>query len=182
LDSSTSKPKGSEAVLTTPIKAAETAVPISSEPQVADLKSLVTEYGRSIIKSAMDHEPEEAATLKNDIMTAKEKIIVRHKTVENELKIAEAENLTLKSSVFAMRLEITTAAITKRLDGSTIEVLEIQLKDQTEKTTRCVDLLEKEKVKRKALEVESADLKRDRKRKRDSVAAIWEDAESVKLE
>jgi chromosome segregation ATPase len=170
------------AISNTPTTAAETAVPTELKPEIDDFKSLVTEYGRSIIKSAMDHEPEEAATLKEDIMTAKEKIIVKYKTAENELEIAEAEIRTLKSSVFDLRLEKATSVITKRLDGSSIKALEKRLGDQSDEMRRCTDLLEEETEKRNALELDLADLKKDRKRKRESVAAIWEDAESIKLE
>ena len=71
---------------------------------------------------------------------------------------------------------------TSKENSTRIQDLEKQLKDQSEGKKRSADLLVKETEKRQALEVELADLKKDRKRKRESVAAIWEDAESIKLE
>jgi len=120
--------------------------------------------------------------LKQDIMAAKEKIIVKHQTIESKLETAEAEIRVLRSSVFDLRLEKATSGITQRLDGCRIERLEEQLKDQAEEYMKCMDLLTEEIATRKALEVESAKWERDKKRKRESVAAIWEDAESIKLE
>jgi len=171
-----------EAASTNPVTAAKTAIATELKPELNDFQSLVTGYGRAIIKSAMDHEPEDSDMLKQDIMAAKEKIIVKHQTIENKLETAEAEIRVLRSSVFDLRLEKATSGITQRLDGCRIERLERQLKDQAEEYMKCMDLLTEETATRKVLEVESAKWERDKKRKRESVAAIWEDAESVKLE
>jgi hypothetical protein len=171
----------SDATLTPRSKAAGTAVSIAPEPEVNEFKSLVTEYGRSIIKSAMDHEPEEAATLKNNIVAAKEKVIVKYKTVENELQIAEGDNLLLKADVAALQEAQVSVTERNRSQVTTIEVLQKQLKDQEEQRKRWTDMYQGENVKRKALEVELRDMRRDRKRKRESVAAVWEEAENVKL-
>jgi len=146
-----------------------------------DFKSLVTEYGRSIIKSAIDHEPEEAETLKTNIITAKEKIIVKHKTVENELQIAENEIHKLRTSVIDWKGKYNESSQTVKKDSTRIEDLEKKLKGQDEQGERWADMWRSERVKRRALEVELADLKEDKKRKRDSVAAVWEQAESIKL-
>jgi hypothetical protein len=146
-----------------------------------DFKALVTEYGRSIIKSAMDHSPEEAVSLKNDIITAKEKVIVKYKTVENGLKIAEGENRILKANVDELLVARGLASQGSRMQRIAIKDLEGQLRYQRETTSICSDLLEKETEKNKALEVELAELKRDKKRKRESVASIWEEAEKIKL-
>ena len=178
----TSNDNRTEAALTTLDKAAEAPIPISSQPQVDDFKFLVTEYGRSIIKSAFDHEPEEARTLKDNIIAAKEKIIVKHKTVENELKNAAGEIRKLRSSVFELREVQVASDQAREVDSTTIQDLKKQHKDQWEEKKRYAGLWEEETEKRKALEEELAGLKKDRKRKRESVAAIWEDAESIKLE
>ena len=167
--------------MTASYEAAEAAIPIPSEPQIDDFESLVVDYGRSIIKSAMEHEPEEAGPLKNNIIAAKEKIIVKYKTVENELKIAEGEVRKLKSSVSELSTMQVASDHAKEVDSTTIQDLKKQHKDQWEGKKRLAGLLEEETVKRKALEVELAELKRDKKRKRDSVAAIWEEAEKIKL-
>jgi hypothetical protein len=177
----TSNDNRTEAALTTLDKSASAPVPIPSQPQIDDFKSLVTEYGRSIIKSALDHEPEEAGTLKDNIIAAKEKIIVRHKTVENELKIIEGEVRKLRSSVFKLREVQAVSDHVKEVDGTTIQDLKKQHKHEWEEKKRFAALLEQETVKRKALEVELAELKRDKKRKRELVAAIWEEAEKIKL-
>jgi hypothetical protein len=162
-------------------KSAQTTVPNVPEPELNDFKPLVTEYGRSIIKSALDHEPEEAVTLKENIVAAKEKIIVKYKTVENELKIAEGE-LRASRGMTSHRQRMYGGCIqTSKEDSTRIQDLEKQLKDQSEGKKRSADLLVKETEKRQALEVELADLKKDKKRKRESVAAIWEEAERIKL-
>jgi hypothetical protein len=174
-------PDSTESDSTSPNQVANTAAPIPAKPQMDDFKALVTEYGGSIIKSAMDHSPEEAVSLKNDIITAKEKVIVKYKTVENDLKIAEGENRILKANVDELLVARGLASQGSRMQRITIKELERQLRHQRETASICVDSLEKETEKRKASEVELADLKNDKKRKRDSVAAIWEEAESVKL-
>jgi hypothetical protein len=177
----TSNDNRTEAALTTLDKAAEAPVPIPSQPQIDDFQSLVTEYGRSIIKSALDHEPEEAETLKDSIIAAKEKIMVKHKTVENELKITEGEVRELRSSVLELREVQAASDHAKEVDTTTIQDLKKQHKHEWEEKKRFAALFEQETVKRKALEVEMAELKRDKKRKRESVASIWEEAEKIKL-
>jgi hypothetical protein len=176
-----SDPGRTESESTSPNKVASTAAPIPAKPQMDDFKALVTEYGRSIIKSAMDHSPEEAVSLKNDIITAKEKVIVKYKTVENDLEIAEGENRILKANVDELLVGRGLASQGSRMQRIAIKDLEGQLRYQRERTSICSDSLEKETNKRKTLEVELGDLKKDKKRKRESVAAIWEDAEKVKL-
>jgi len=175
------KRQASRAALTTSNKAADTAIPVRSEAMADDIQALMTDYGRSIIKSAIDHEPEEAETLKTNIIAAKEKIIVKYKTVENELKIAEGEVRTSRKMASHWQGLYAGSLQTRKDDSARIQDLEKQLKDQSEENKRSAELLAKEIEKCKALEVESAKTRRDKKRKRESVAAIWEDAEKVKL-
>jgi hypothetical protein len=153
----------------------------SIRTEATDFGSLLTEYSRSIIKSAIDHSPNDAEALKNNIVTAKEKVVVKHKTVENELKIAEGEVRKLKASNFELKNVQDALYKMRKVDATRIQNLEKQLKDETEGKERDANLLAKETEDRQALEVELADLKKDKKRKRESIAAIWEGAEKVKL-
>lgn len=153
-----------------------------SEDQIGDFKSLLTEYGRAIIRSAIDHPPEKFQCLKQNIITAKEKIIVKHKTVENELKIAEREIRKLRTSV--TDLTDSKATTFKQLTAETKEVEALRAENtilsaqRTESSNQC----KKEIAKRKALEGELATFKQDKKRKRESAASIWEEVEQTKLD
>jgi hypothetical protein len=156
-------------------------LPNPPEPGLSEFRSLVTEYGPSIINSAIDHEPEEAGTLKDDIIAAKEKITVKHKSVENELKPSQGEVRKLRSSVIGLGTLQAASEHANEVAITTIQDLKKQHKHEWEEKKRFAALLEEEAVKRKALEVELAELKRDKKRKRESVASIWEEAEKTKL-
>ena len=156
-------------------------MPNPIKTNTTDFGSLLTEYGRSIIKSAIDHSPTETDSLKTNIINAKEKVVVKHKDVENELRIAQVEIQRLKANNLELRKAKAALYNNKKVDSTRIQDLEQQLKFQTEGKERDADLLVKETKKRQALEVELGDLKKDKKWKRELVAAIWEDAEKVKL-
>jgi len=156
-------------------------IPNPIKTNAIDFGSLLTEYGRSIINSAIDHSPTEAESLKNNIITAKEKVVVKHKTVDNELKMAEDEVRKVNNHVSVLRGIQKACDMAKKVDGTTIQNLKKQHKHELEEKKRFAVLLEEETVKRRGLEVELEELRRDKKRKRESIAAIWEDAERVKL-
>ena len=129
----------------------------------------------------MDHVPEEAVSLKNDIIAAKLKVLAKYATVENDLEIAESENTILKANVDELLVARAVASEGSRLQRIANRDLDVELRRQRELRNQGVVLLEQETEKRKGLETEMEELKRDKKRKRDSVAAIWEEAESIKL-
>jgi len=172
---------GAESKSTSPNKAVDIAAPIQAKIQGNDFKTLLNEYSRSIIKSAMDHVPEEAVSLKNDIIAAKLKVLAKYATVENDLEIAESENTILKANVDELLVARAVASEGSRLQRIANRDLDVELRRQREIRDQGVVLLEQETEKRKGLETEMEELKRDKKRKRDSVAAIWEEAESIKL-
>jgi hypothetical protein len=155
--------------------------PEPMEPETDEFKLLLIEYARSIIKSTIDHCSNESEALKNNIITAKRKVFFKYKIVETELSIAERKIKELKASNLKLRKAQAAFNSTIKADSTRIQDLEKQLRGRPEGKERGVNLLAKEIEKCEALEVELADLKKDKKRKRESGAAIWEDAEKVKL-
>jgi hypothetical protein len=166
------------------IEDTEDAPPITSEPDVNvnEFELLLTGYGRSVIRSAMDHTPDEADTLKESIVDAKTNIVAKHNAVQDDLEVAKGEIIILgarNSKINADRVVYHGRLVAYREANKDLEK---QLDTLSQEKKISVESLEKETTRRKELEAELSAFKLDKKRKRESVAAIWEEVENVKLD
>jgi hypothetical protein len=57
------------------------ADPHQPQDKIAEFKTSLQDYGRSIIKSALEHSVEEVHILETNLITSKEKVIAHHTDV-----------------------------------------------------------------------------------------------------
>jgi chromosome segregation ATPase len=163
----------------TPVK---TIAPASTKPEPVDFNTILLEYGRSIIKSALDHLPEESQSLKDDIVAAKQVVVDRYDEMQTDLDGWKNRAGNLKSEIIDVRID--NAGLKRKLEAekNTVENLRKQLKDELEgERKKSAELMENEIAKGKALEAELAKMKQDKKRKRESAVEIWEQVEKTKV-
>lgn len=167
--------------LAAPLIVTQDVVPIPPRPEINDFKSQLLEYGRGCIRSAMDHASEDSQSLKDNIIKARQRIMTDHENLESEVKLmrTSTENLRERNRI----QELAKLELEKKLrrEKAISQDLHDQLNIQSEALKQHIERLKNESIQKKALEVEVADLQQDKKRKRESVAEIWEQAEMVKL-
>jgi chromosome segregation ATPase len=153
-----------------------------SQDQIAELKTSLQDYGRSIIRSALEHTAEESHILETNIITSKEKVITLHTGVSQKLEMAEIRNRNQEATIKSKNTE--TAELKKKVEEqrSKIECLEKQSASQLSAKLRLLDSLEVEERKVKDLEAELATLRKDRKRKREDIVEVFERVEKVKVD
>jgi len=106
--------------------------PEPMKPETDEFKLLLIEYARSIINSTIDHCPDESEALKNNIITAKKKVVVKYRIVETELSIAGHEIRKLKASNLQLRKAQAASKNDKKVDITRIQDLEKQLRGRPE--------------------------------------------------
>jgi prolyl oligopeptidase PreP (S9A serine peptidase family) len=160
----------------------DSADPHQPQDKYAEFKSYLQDYGRSIIKSALEHTPDESHILEQNIITSKEKVIAHHTNVSQKLEMAEIRNRNQEATIKTKNTE--TAELTKKVEEqrSKIECLEKQSASQLSAKLRLLDSLEVEERKVKDLEAELATLRKDRKRKREDIVEVFERVEKVKVD
>jgi hypothetical protein len=161
--------------------------PTSADPhhpqdKMAEFKSYLQYYGRSIIKSALEHTAEESLILEQNIITSKQEVIAHHTNVSQKLEMAETRNRTQEATIKSKNTE--NAELKKKVEEqrSKIECLEKQSAAQLSAKLRLLDSLEVEERKVKDLEAELATLRKDRKRKREDIVEVFERVEKVKVD
>jgi prolyl oligopeptidase PreP (S9A serine peptidase family) len=156
----------------------------SHQPQdkMAEFKSYLQDYGRSIIKSALEHTPEESHALEKNIIISRQKVIAHHTNVSQKLEMAEIRNRNQEATIKSKNTE--NAELKKKLEEqrSKIECLEKQSASQLSAKLRLLDSLEVEERKVKDLEAELATFRNDRKRKRENIVEVFERVEKVKVD
>jgi prolyl oligopeptidase PreP (S9A serine peptidase family) len=159
----------------------DSADPHQPQDKYAEFKSYLQDYGRAIIKSALEHTPEESHALEKNIITSKEKVITLHTGVSQKLEMAEIRNRNQEATIKSRNAE--NAELKKKVEEqrTKIECLEKQSAAQLSAKLRLLDSLEVEERKAKDLEAEMATLRKDRKRKREDIVEVFERVEKVKV-
>jgi chromosome segregation ATPase len=148
----------------------------------AEFKSYLQDYGRSIIKSALDHTAEESYVLEKNIITSKAIVIAHHSEVSQTLGMAEIRNRNQEATIKSKNTE--NAELKKKVEEqrNKIECLQKQSASQLSAQLRLLDSLEVEERKVKDLEAELITLRKDRKRKREDIVEVFERVEKVKVD
>jgi predicted S18 family serine protease len=160
----------------------DSADPHQPQDKYAEYKSYLQDYGRSIIRSALQHTAEESYVLEKNIITSKEKVIAHHTNVSQKLEMAEIRNRNQEAIIKSKNTE--KAELKKKVEEqrNKIECLEKQSASQLSAKLRLLDSLEVEERKVKDLEAELATLRKDRKRKREDIVEVFERVEKVKVD
>jgi hypothetical protein len=150
-----------------------------SQNKIAEFKTSLQDYGRSIIKSALEHTPEESHALEKNIITSKEKVIAHHTDISRKLEMAEIRNQNQEAIIKSKNTE--NAELKKKVEeqSSKIECLEKQSASQLSAKLRLLDSVGVEERKVKDLEAELAKSRKDRKRKREDIVEVFERVEKV---
>ena len=149
-----------------------------------DFESALLEYGRAVIKSAMDHPPEQARMLENEILTTKKKVLMEHK---NSTKNLEVSLLATKYEVERLGRTIDIRNDEKVALGQELKVeldvasdLERELGHEKGEKIKFMEMFDDSVDTNNRLKRKCQDLVRE-KRKRSRVEEIWEKAEKVKV-
>jgi hypothetical protein len=153
-----------------------------------EFKANLLEYSRSVIKSAMDHNPKETQALEGIMKLSKGNVIAQYKQAQNTITTLETDLLAARESIIQSEQSITILKADQARLNADLK-LEMQITDgvkrmyqaQMAKENRDFESWKKERARRQELEVEIATLKQDKKRKRENVAEIWEKVEKVKV-
>jgi len=150
--------------------------------KIAGFNTSLQDYGRSIIKSALDHTAEESHIPENNIITSKQKVIALHTDVSQKLEMAEIRNRNQEATIKSRNAE--KAELKKKVEEQRdeIECLDKQSASQLSAKLRLLDSLEVEERKVKDLEAELATLRKERKRKREDIVEVFERVERVKVD
>jgi hypothetical protein len=155
---------------------------------IDELKSTLLEYGRSIIRSAMDQDQDQdAQNPETEIIIAKERVIAHYVNTAQSL----SEDLDLVKEVLSEqqakigRLEEIAALEEEK--SSRIQDLELEVEllkceakegeGHLAEMKRYQGLWEEDQETKKRLEAEVAGLKQDHKRKRDKMDELWKKME-----
>lgn len=153
-----------------------------------EFKANLLEYSRSVIKSAMDHNPKETQALEGIMRLSKGNVVAQYKQAQNTITTLETDLSLARESIWV--LEESIAKLKADQAGLNADLkLEIQItaevkrmyQAQMARENRDFDSWKKERAQRKQLEVEIGTLKHEKKRKRENVAEIWEKVEKVKV-
>ena len=160
----------------------DSADPTQSQDNLAGYKTLLQDYGRSIIKSALEHTAEESHVLAKNIIASKEKVIAHCTGVSQKLEMAEMKNRKQEATIESRNAE--KAELKKKLEEqqNKIKCFEKQSASQLAAKLRLLDSLEVEERKVKDLEAKIATLRKDRKRKREDIVEVFERVEKVKVD
>jgi len=153
-----------------------------SENTVTEFQRSLQNYGRSIIKSALDHTTEESQVLENNIITSKEKVIAHFTSVNQKLEMAEDKNQQQEVTIQSNFTEL--AGLRKKVEGQRriIEGQEKRNAAQLSAKLGLLDSLEVEERKVKDLQSELANLRKNKKRKREDIVEVFERVEKVKVD
>lgn len=162
----------------------------SNEPNgvATDFRTALYGYGKAIIESAMDHDPESISSLKHNMVQTKAKVMAEHKEIATELKGIKADLIwekkqneqlhkkLVKEAGEKSQIEIDlcnemdkTSTLRKDLESALREKEEYNVLSQKTLLDLCQSRRECEKL-------ESED-----SRKRHRPEEIWEKVESVKM-
>lgn len=170
-----------------------------------DFESALLEYGRAVIRSAMEHGPDEVKVLEDQIATTRGKVVTEH---ENSLKASQTHmvfvsqrNARLCQRVESLSHDRFSLGADLRAKAANIIELERELymeKDETSEYARLwsegseeIRQLKEERGRSQEeyaqLDQECAELReecsklRNEKKKRKRVEEIWERVEKVKV-
>ena len=155
-------------------------VPYGPERELAALRSSLQSYGRSIIKSALDHPAEAAEGLEKDIAACRENVIVRYNGIIMEAKSAREKNRRLEETNASLDIENGVLKRTMETDSTSFTRNEKRYKTQLADQAAIIKTQE-EKIRTMTMEAAAKDTN-DKKRKRKEVGAIWEKAEKTRLD
>lgn len=160
----------------------DSADPHQPQDKIAEFKTSLQDYGRSIIKSALEHSAEEVHILETNLITSKEKVITLHTGVSQTLEMAEIRNRNQEATIKSKNTE--NAELKKKVEEqkNKIECLEKQSASQLSAKLRLLDSVGVEERKVKDLEAELATFRKDRKRKREDIVEVFERVEKVKVD
>jgi len=149
---------------------------------ITEFQTSLQNYGRSVIKSALDHTTEESHVLENNIIASKEKVITHHTSLSQKLEMAEKRS---QQQEVTIRSNFTELAELRKKVEEQRKIIEGQEKRNAAQLTAklgLLDSLEVEERKVKDLQSELADLRKDKKRKREDIVKVFERVEKVKVD
>jgi len=153
-----------------------------SENAITEFQTSLQNYGRSIIKSALDHTTEESHDLENNIITSKGEVIAHFTSVSQKLEMAEDKNQQQEITIKSNYTEL--AGLRKKLEEQR-RIIEGQEKRNAAQLTAklgLLDSLEVEERKVNNLQSELANLRKDKKRKGEAIVEVFERVEKVKVD
>jgi chromosome segregation ATPase len=153
-----------------------------SQDKIAEFKTSLQDYGRSIIRSALEHTAEESHVLEKNIITSRQEVIAHHTNVSQKLEMAELRNRNQEATIKSKNAENAELKKKGEEQRNKIEGLEKQSASQLSAKLRLLDSLEVEERKVKDLEAELATFRNDRKRKREDIVEVFERVEKVKVD
>ena len=158
--------------------------PEPSLEEADEFRSALLEYSEAVVRSTIQHAPQEAQNLKADIIDTKKKVIATHEDELNELKTqltsSEERNRQLNETIVIQ--ESTRSSVESQLENEKSISLELErvLKLERDRKERYKQLYEKRGLELKASKDECEQLQRECK-KRERPEEVWEAAEGVRL-
>jgi len=155
---------------------------------IDDFRSILLNYGRSIIRSAMGQDKDQdGQDLETDILNAKENVIAHYANTAQSL----SEDLDLVKEVLceqrgrigeleeivALEEEKSSRIQDLELEVELLKAENIEVKGHLAEKERYQTMWEKEQETKERLEAEVAELKQDGKRKRDRMDEVWKKME-----
>jgi hypothetical protein len=186
LDPGSSQLGDRPAALTAPSSSASGEV-FQQEDQ--DFTTSLLEYGRSIIKSAVKHPPGQSQALEDNLRVTRQKVVTQYEESQLNVAALEVDLSVAKEDLRQLRKHNATLEVDRiklndvaNLEKTMAASFERRYKDQSVEKRRDLESWKKEVAKRKALEAEVESLRKDKKRKREKVAEIWEKVERARLD
>jgi len=153
-----------------------------------DFRTALYGYGKAIIESAMDHDPERVSSLVNNMVTAKAMVIGEYDAIANELNGCKADLIGEKERNERLHRKLVKEASEK----SEVENDLGNERDKTSTLRKEFDAALREKEEYKVLSQktlldlcqsrrECEKLESENSRKRHRPEEIWEKVESVKM-